>query len=173
MSCFNRGVSLRMFCGNDSSQHIQIIMTYPLSTLSRRVSGDSAQALRHNKNGVQTAFKRQANSQITTLLTACTPPNFFGAGALSFWGINGFRQNTNQPQTQPGLSPNLFPAHQFVVSKLSKMQWGDLTCPVGRARNTPALISISHRVMGIFIIVCIASTSHWEPAHTGSLLNQI
>ena len=125
-------------------------MTYPLSTLSRRVSGDSAQALRHNKNGVQTAFKRQANSQTTTLLTACTPPNFFGAGALSFWGINGFRQNTNLPQTQPGLSPNLFPAHQFVVSISSRIQCGDLTLPhCGRARNTPALISLSRRVARI------------------------
>lgn len=79
---------------------------------------------------------------------------------------------SNQPQTQPELSLNLFPARQFVVSRIRKTM-GRLTCPVGRARNTPALISISHRVMGIFIIVCIASTSHWEPAHTGSLLNQI
>lgn len=82
-----------MFCGNDSSQHIQI-MPSPLSTLSRRVSGDSAQALRHNKNGVQTAFKRQANSQ-TTLLTACTPHYFnFGAGALQYQGKNGARRYT-------------------------------------------------------------------------------
>lgn len=166
----NRSVFIRMFCGNDSSQHIQI-MPSTLSTLSRRVTGNSDKPEHKQKNGMQGTIKRQTISQ--TLPALCIPPNFFGAGALSFWGINGFRQNTNQPQTQPGLSPNLFPAHQFVVSNSKKIQWGDLTCPVGRARNTPVLISISHRVMGIFIIVCIASTSHWEPAHTGSLLNQI
>ncbi len=121
----NRSVFLRVFCGNDSSQHIQIIMTYPLSTLSRRVSGDSAQALRHNKNGVQTAFKRQANSQ-TTLLTACTTHYFnFGAGALPASGYQTAHADAHSLAINPtrAFCSNHVPAPSQIKS------WRQITTP--------------------------------------------
>lgn len=170
MSCFNRGVSLRMF-------------RRPRHPLNSFLAMQDFNAFKTFCRVAETAGKLLADKKPNTGRCLITGKNVSQTASVAL-PISGQEPHSagelkacagasNQPQTQPGLSPNLFPAHQFVVSNSKKIQWGDLTCPVGRARNTPALISISHRVMGIFIIVCIASTSHWEPAHTGSLLNQI
>ena len=45
---------------------------------------------------------------------------------------------SNQPQTQPGLSLNLFPARQFVVSRIRKtMGRPDLPCWTGQKHSCP------------------------------------
>lgn len=50
---------------------------------------------------------------------------------------------SNQPQTQPELSLNLFPARQFVVSNLSRIKCGDLTCLIstGQKHSCPFQLS--------------------------------
>lgn len=56
---------------------------------------------------------------------------------------------SNQPQTQPELSLNLFPARQFVVSRIRKTM-GRLTCSIEQVRKqTPALLYFLRRVSGM------------------------
>lgn len=146
MRRFNRGVSLRMF-------------RRPRHPLNSFLAMQDFNAFKTFCRVAETAGKLLADKKPNTGRCLITGKNVSQTASVAL-PISGQEPHSagelkacagasNQPQTQPGLSPNLFPAHQFVVSRIRKTM-GRLTCSIEQVRKqTPALLYFLRRVSGM------------------------
>lgn len=145
MSCFNRGVSLRMF-------------RRPRHPLNSFLAMQDFNAFKTFCRVAETAGKllaekptigRCLNTVKNVSQTASIALPISGQEPHSTGEYKACAGASNQPQTQPELSLNLFPARQFVVSRIRKTM-GRLTCSIEQVRKqTPALLYFLRRVSGM------------------------